>query len=87
MEAIEMRKSSSFAILISIVILGIGGGLAFVTGGAWIGGIAFVIALVVFLAIKVANQWERAVILRLGRFHSLRGPGLDKSHKVVPQAH
>ena len=71
-----MRKSSSFAILISIVILGIGGGLAFVTGGAWIGGIAFVIALVVFLAIKVANQWERAVILRLGRFHSLRGPGL-----------
>ena len=28
------------------------------------------------LAIKVARQWEKAVVLRLGRFHSLRGPGL-----------
>jgi regulator of protease activity HflC (stomatin/prohibitin superfamily) len=25
---------------------------------------------------KVAKQWERAIILRLGRFHSMRGPGL-----------
>ena len=25
---------------------------------------------------KVAQQWERAIILRLGRFHSMRGPGL-----------
>ncbi len=25
---------------------------------------------------KVANQWERAVVLRLGRFKGLRGPGL-----------
>lgn len=27
-------------------------------------------------AIQVASQWEKAVILRLGKFHSLRGPGL-----------
>ena len=27
-------------------------------------------------AIKVAQQWEQAVMLRLGRFHGLRGPGL-----------
>ena len=25
---------------------------------------------------KVAKQWERAVVLRLGRFVGLRGPGL-----------
>jgi regulator of protease activity HflC (stomatin/prohibitin superfamily) len=25
---------------------------------------------------KVANQWERAIVLRLGRYHALRGPGL-----------
>ena len=37
---------------------------------------AFVIALVVAYAIRVANQWDRAVILRLGRFHALKGPGL-----------
>ena len=25
---------------------------------------------------KIARQWERAVVLRLGRFVGLRGPGL-----------
>ena len=43
---------------------------------AWIGVIAFVVALVVSLAIKVADQWDKAVILRLGKFRSLKGPGL-----------
>jgi len=27
------------------------------------------------LAIKIAAQWEKAIILRLGRFHKLAGPG------------
>jgi regulator of protease activity HflC (stomatin/prohibitin superfamily) len=27
-------------------------------------------------AIKVANQWERGIVLRLGRFQGVRGPGL-----------
>jgi regulator of protease activity HflC (stomatin/prohibitin superfamily) len=83
MEVIEMRKSSSFASLIFIVILGIGGGLAYAmyrvsanVESAWIAVIAFVIALVVSLAIKVADQWERVVILRLGKFRALKGPGL-----------
>jgi hypothetical protein len=83
MEAIEMRKGSSFAALIFFVILGIGGGLAFVvyrttanTESAWIGVIAFVIALIVSLAIKVADQWGKGVMLRLGKFRSLKGPGL-----------
>jgi regulator of protease activity HflC (stomatin/prohibitin superfamily) len=83
MEVIEMRTSNSFATLIFFVILGIGAGLAFAMysvtanmASVWIGIIAFVIALVVSLAIKVANQWERVVILRLGKFRSLKGPGL-----------
>ena len=78
-----MRKSSSFAALIFIIIFGIGIGLAFAmyTGPAniesiWVGIIAFVIALFVSLSIKIADQWERVVILRLGKFRSLQGPGL-----------
>jgi regulator of protease activity HflC (stomatin/prohibitin superfamily) len=34
------------------------------------------VAVVVLLALKVADQWDRAVILRLGKFHRLKGPGL-----------
>jgi regulator of protease activity HflC (stomatin/prohibitin superfamily) len=46
------------------------------TGAIWIGVISFLVALIVSSSIKIADQWERAVVLRLGRFHSLRGPGL-----------
>jgi regulator of protease activity HflC (stomatin/prohibitin superfamily) len=83
MEVIEMRKTNSLAVLIFIVILGIGVGLAYTihrvsanVESIWIGGVAFVIALVVSSAIKIADQWEKAVILRLGKFRALKGPGL-----------
>jgi regulator of protease activity HflC (stomatin/prohibitin superfamily) len=33
------------------------------------------IAATCFFGIKIANQWERAIVLRLGKFHALRGPG------------
>jgi regulator of protease activity HflC (stomatin/prohibitin superfamily) len=33
-------------------------------------------ALAAILALRIALQWDRAVVLRLGRFHSLRGPGM-----------
>jgi regulator of protease activity HflC (stomatin/prohibitin superfamily) len=78
-----MKQNRSFAALIFFVILGVGAALAYaryrVAGNfeaAVIGVCAFVLAIVVSSAIQVANQWDRAVILRLGHFHSLRGPGL-----------
>jgi regulator of protease activity HflC (stomatin/prohibitin superfamily) len=33
-------------------------------------------AVLVLFSLKVAQQWEKAVVLRLGRFHGLRGPGM-----------
>ena len=78
-----MRTTSSFATLVFVIILAIGGGLAYAnysptayTASAWIGGIAFLVALVASLAIRVADQWDKAVILRLGQFRALKGPGL-----------
>lgn len=38
--------------------------------------VAFVVALLVSISIQVANQWDRAIVLRLGQFHALRGPGI-----------
>ncbi len=92
MEEITMRKSSSFAALIFIVIFGIGLGLAFAvysattsTESVLIGIVAFVIALFVSLSIKVADQWEKVVILRLGKFRALKGPGLFFIIPVIDQ--
>lgn len=59
-------------------------------GSSWavIGGIAIVILLLA-AAIKILSEWERGVVLRLGRFVGVRGPGLlfiipiiDRLYKV-----
>jgi len=43
--------------------------------GGWV--VVWTLAGVYFLfALKVASQWEKAVVLRLGKFHGLKGPGM-----------
>jgi regulator of protease activity HflC (stomatin/prohibitin superfamily) len=41
-----------------------------------VAGVLAVIALLITQAIKIANQWERAIVLRLGKLTAIRGPGL-----------
>jgi len=36
----------------------------------------FLFSILLAASIKVANQWERGIVLRLGEFQSIRGPGL-----------
>ena len=38
--------------------------------------LSFIVASIVANAVKVADQWERVVVLRLGKFRGLKGPGL-----------
>ena len=78
-----MRQTNSFAALVFIAILAIGVALAYARYGIsadWVSNrliaAALIVAFVVSFATKVADQWDRAVVLRLGRFHVLRGPGL-----------
>ena len=45
----------------------------------WIGAYVtatLLIGVYILYALKVASQWEKAVVLRLGKFRGLRGPGL-----------
>jgi regulator of protease activity HflC (stomatin/prohibitin superfamily) len=78
-----MKANNYFAVLIFFILFGIGLALAYSmftvsanTEGAWIVFGSFIISLLVSSAIKIANQWEKVVVLRLGHFHTLRGPGL-----------
>ena len=43
--------------------------------GTWVVGWTFAGTYFLY-ALKVASQWEKAVLLRLGKFHGLRGPGM-----------
>jgi regulator of protease activity HflC (stomatin/prohibitin superfamily) len=83
MEAIKMRSNSYFSALVFFVIFGIGEAIAYAmnrlvsgTEIMWIGAVVFIAALIISLSIKVANQWEKVLVLRLGKFRSLEGPGL-----------
>jgi regulator of protease activity HflC (stomatin/prohibitin superfamily) len=79
----DTRRISSMAVFVFILVLAVAAlgnifllrrlgpvlGLAY-----WI--VVVIIGLYLLYAIKVAQQWEKAVVLRLGRFSGLKGPGL-----------
>ena len=77
---------SSLASPVGAVVFLVGAALS-VGAGVWLGradpplGITVAVAGVLFSVLlassmKVANQWERGIVLRLGQFQSVRGPGL-----------
>jgi regulator of protease activity HflC (stomatin/prohibitin superfamily) len=78
-----MQTNGSFPALIFAVITLIGAVLGFsVRAGGHdslafvVFGIAIFVAAVTSSAIRVADQWSKAVLLRLGKFRALKGPGL-----------
>ncbi len=82
-EAIAMKTNRSFSALIFVLVLGIGAALAYAMHresadftAIGILAVSFVLAFAVSSAIQVADQWSKAVVLRLGKFRSLEGPGL-----------
>ncbi len=78
-----MRRPNALPALLFVIIVALGWALAYLTAspydyrhGAWLGLGSVAVGFVVAYSIKVADQWERAVVLRLGRFRALEGPGL-----------
>ena len=76
-----MRKPSALPALIFVLIILVGFGIAYATStyhvaSAVLAIVTVIVAFVVSSSIKVADQWEKVVVLRLGRFRSLEGPGL-----------
>ncbi len=51
----------------------------------WVGGLLLLIGVLIPLSLKMANQWERAVVLRLGRLQSISGPGMFWIVPVIDQ--
>ena len=78
-----MPQRNALPGLVFIVLFALGLVIAYPSGAAGYYGVAigvaagaFIIASILASSIKVANQWERVVVLRLGRFQRLAGPGL-----------
>lgn len=82
--SIQTGAPNSFAALLSGAILVIGGSLVYgmcrgpASVGYFLPALIAVMALasLVFSSVQIADQWNKAVVLRLGKFEALRGPGL-----------
>lgn len=84
----KLRGANPLAVVLSS--LAVTGGVILavaVTGpmAKWAGAISIVIGALIPLTLMLANQWERAVVLRLGRLDRIAGPGLFFIIPVVDQ--
>lgn len=78
--------SNPVSVTVVLILLAISAGLYYLQ----IFGIPVLVAFVIisFLvgsSIKIADQWEKAVVLRMGKFHGLKGPGLFFIIPIIDQ--
>jgi regulator of protease activity HflC (stomatin/prohibitin superfamily) len=62
--------------VIAIIVAAAGAAVVELLGAPVIGGIIILVGIILALTLRTAAEWERAVVLRLGRFAGIRGPGL-----------
>jgi regulator of protease activity HflC (stomatin/prohibitin superfamily) len=71
----EKTPISGIAVALFFVFVGTGVALSFVLGSRFPLVAGAIIGVYFLFAIKIADQWEKVAVLRLGRFVGLRGPG------------
>lgn len=78
----EIKQTNPISVTMFLLILALGGLASYATGQfqseafpLWFA-LSFLPALYVLFALKIANQWEKAIVLRFGKFNRVAGPGL-----------
>jgi regulator of protease activity HflC (stomatin/prohibitin superfamily) len=69
----QISQISRLLFIVSIIV---GAALAYLIGNPWPFYITVPVGTYLLFAIKVADQWEKVAVLRLGRYAGLRGPGM-----------
>jgi len=82
MPRIRPRGANAPAGLLAVILIGLGV-LSLLQGAwndmpllYWLAGLLIVLGVLTPMSLKMANQWERAVVLRLGKLQSIEGPGM-----------
>ena len=80
-----LKQSSSLGVAVFVVLMvaGVVSTAVYNRPAPAIAGL--VVGLYFLLAIKVAEQWQRAAVLRLGRYIGLRGPGIFMIIPIIDQ--
>jgi regulator of protease activity HflC (stomatin/prohibitin superfamily) len=74
--SIPAPRLNVVAVVILLAALGAGGLMTRAAGHAGPLVLMAIVGVITMQSPRIAQQWERAVVLRLGRFAGLRGPGL-----------
>ena len=77
------RSASSPAGILSVLLFALAAGTVYLGMGSdqvqlyyGLAALFVVVGLLIPLSLQMANQWEKAVVLRLGRLRGIRGPGI-----------
>jgi regulator of protease activity HflC (stomatin/prohibitin superfamily) len=86
------NQVSGVAMLLLLISIGVGAGIAAAIRSPIPLATGIVVGLYLLFSIRVADQWEKVAVLRLGRYAGLRGPGpflvipiLDRLSRSVDQ--
>ncbi len=78
-----MQVDAGLKFFVWLIIITVGCVVAFVVGasisvplGVFIGIVTFFVAWLISASIRMVAQWQRAIVLRLGKFTGIKGPGL-----------
>lgn len=78
----EVKQTNPISVTLFGLILSVGAFASYATGQFareefpfWFA-LSFLLAFLVLFALKIANQWEKAIVLRFGKFNRVAGPGL-----------
>jgi hypothetical protein len=70
------QAASGIGVTLFLICLVLGIALSGWSKSPWPVIVLLLVGFYLLFAVKVANQWERAAVLRLGRYRGLRGPGV-----------
>jgi len=80
---LNRNRISGMALALCAICIVVGFGLMAALGSRVIFYIALAAGIYLLFAIKVADQWEKVAVLRVGRYIGLRGPGLFHMIPIV----
>ena len=72
----QLRGANIISVLLLLACGLAGGGVSYFRQDAWGVIVGAVLGIILAQSPRVAQQWERAIVLRLGRYAGMHGPGL-----------
>jgi regulator of protease activity HflC (stomatin/prohibitin superfamily) len=84
--AVSNSYSNPVSVTVLMILLAVSGGLYLLQLiGIPVLAVMVVVSVLVGSSIQIADQWEKAIVLRMGRYYGLRGPGLFIIIPIVDQ--